>query len=55
MTQSRPTRWIAILASLPGACAAALPPSGGSGLLLTAGILGLGSLTLLSERWGGRE
>jgi len=55
MTRSGLSSWIGPLASLPGACAATAYEGGGTGLLLIIGILGLGGLTLLSERWPVRD
>jgi MYXO-CTERM domain-containing protein len=51
MSRITPANWIAVVCTLPGACAAASEEASGAGLLLLLGILGLGALTHLSERW----
>jgi len=40
-----------VLAALPVACAAATGTSAGGATLVAAGLIGLGGLTLVSERW----
>jgi hypothetical protein len=51
MQRIGPAKWLAITAMLPGACAAANGDTAANIMLLATGVVGLGALTLLSERW----
>jgi len=51
MRRIGPAKWLAITAMLPGTCAAVTGDTAVNAALLATGVLGLGTLTLLSERW----
>jgi hypothetical protein len=50
-----PAKWLAITATVPGACAATAGDTPADVILLATGIVGLALLTCLSERWRRRH
>jgi len=55
MKTNLPPTLLAVFATLPGTWIAARPATIWDSLLLTTGVVGLGSLAVLSERWRSRH